>query len=173
MQQVGIALRINTTDQQCNTFYSRSASLYYTAGQQCKTFYRRSESLPFSWSATQYKSDHIKSQLNRNWNTGVNAEAISPQYPSKTASPLYISARQHRRRPCRFQQNSIAHVYYIPAEQHRTLGVVTPGSGGPSQLQCADIISILPTNQLDQSAFYNQQFYPHQISRSAFSLLLI
>src|SRR6218665_3875123 len=44
----------------------------------------------------------------------VGTEEISPRYSSRTASPLYISAEQHR--PCRL---------YISAEQHRL------GSGYP------------------------------------------
>ena len=71
--QVSIALRIRPN----------------TAGQQHNTFYSQSAPLPFNRSATQYKSGHIKSQLNRNWNTRQNAGAISPQYSSRTASPMY------------------------------------------------------------------------------------
>ena len=72
--------------------------------------------------------------------------SITCIYFSRISSPLYISAEQHR--PYIFQQNSITRIYCCRTPSNsidriysgrtasyvriRTLGVATPGSGGPS-----------------------------------------
>src|SRR6218665_3282650 len=79
-------------------------------------------------------------------------------YSSRTVSPVYISAEQHREYI--FQPNSIAHIYSSRTASYvciSTLGVATPGSGGPSPdyLGKYDDIFVFISEKVDRPQHFN------------------